>query len=137
MRIALGIAGLAVSAGAAFGMGTSHAEPDINCVSGDFTGRDTSSPGFIRTYPQACVTKFLGLAHAESFAAPGGDTELVTLGEMGCHALDVDQLNGDVSGARAINAAEPKLTFAFTDGSKQMRDPGRELVSLAIKGLCP
>ena len=60
--------------------------------------QDTSTPGFIRTYPQACVTKFLGLAHAESFAAPGGDTELVTLGEMGCHALDVDQLNGDVSG---------------------------------------
>ena len=42
-----------------------------------------------------------------------------------------------MSGAKAINAAEPKLTFAFTDGSWQMRDPGRELVSLAIKGLCP
>lgn len=126
-----------LTAGTLLSAGQADAEPDISCATGDSTGKDTSSPGFARTYPQACVDKFLGLAHADSFSAPGGDAELVTLGKTACHALDVDQENGDVSGAKEINAAEPKLTFAFTNGSGQMRDPGRELVSLAIKGLCP
>lgn len=126
-----------LTGGMLLGSDRASAEPDISCATGNSTGKDTSSPTFTRTYPQACVAKFLGLVHADGFSAPGGDVELVTLGKTACDALDVDQENGDVSGAKAIDAAEPKLTYASANGSLEFHDPGRQLVSLAIKGLCP
>ncbi len=106
-----------------------HAEPDINCVTGDITGLDTSSPGFVRPYPTACIDKYLAAAHGENYLAPGGETELVSLGKMICHTLDLDQTDANHAAANAVSKAEPKLTFTFTPGSGQDRDPVNELVS--------
>jgi hypothetical protein len=135
--VAAAVIGAGIAPGALAAATTANAEPDINCATGQATGLDTASPGFVRPYPTVCVDKFLAYAHAENFTAPGGDTELVSLGKMACHSLDLDAADSGHAAENAVRVAEPKLTFTFTSGAEQYHDAGDELVRLAIKALCP
>ena len=132
--IAAGMIGLA----ALLSPCTAHAEPDIRCDTGQATGLDTSSPGFVRPYPQVCVDKFLAAVHAEGFTAPGGDTELVSLGKMACHALDVDPLDSGHVAENTVRAAEPKLAASAPDPSYR-RDTIYDdfVMNIVMKSLCP
>lgn len=115
-----------------------HAEPDISCATGNPTGLDTASRGFVRLYPQVCIDKTLAAAHAEGFTAPGGDAELISLGKIACRQLDVDESDMGRAAERAVRGAEPKLVASAPDPGYAHDTIYDDFVqNIVVKSLCP